>query len=139
MFTVEKQHLRLEIPSIIFLWMMQSISLSNCQVPQETGKIVVSGHLHSSELHCAIISVFTSVFSLSMQIQPTGFYFFCLSLVFSVGLLKYFWCCWHCDLPPRCCTFSGATILMLLPPPLCMLCLSVESSRSPRARGGNLS
>lgn len=79
------------------------------------------------------------VFSLPVQIQPTGFCCFCLSLAFSVALLKYFWCFWLCDLLPRCCTLSGTTMLVLLPHPLCMFCLSVEASISPRARGRNLS
>lgn len=74
-----------------------------------------------------------------MQIQPTGFCFLCLSLAFSVALPKYFWYFWLCVLPPRCSTLSGAAILVLLPHPLCMLCLSAEASRSPRARGANLS
>lgn len=129
MFTAEKQHLRLE-DSQHYLFMGATKHLSEQLLgptrDRQNQSVWSSAFLWialCSESLQYLLQPSAQVFSPSVQIQPTGFCFFCLSLAFSVPLLKYFWCFWLCDLPPRCCTLSGATILVLLPHLLCMLCL----------------
>lgn len=93
-----------------------------------------SGHLHFSELHCAV-NHFSIYFSLMLRCflslckYSIWILLFLSLLSFLSDLLKYFWCFWNGDVPPRCCTLSGATILVLLPHPLGMLCFSAEVSR----------
>lgn len=124
--TVDKQHLDQEIPSIIFLWVPQSICLSNCWDPQETGKIPVSGHLHFSALHYAVnhFSIYFSLmlrcflplckyslqdfaFSVSPQLSQwpyqstsgtSGFVFFHPDVLLLV--VPQYWCC--CLIPCAC-------------------------------------
>lgn len=144
-FTVEKQHLRLG-DSQHYIFMDATKHLSE-QLLGPTGDRQNLTVWSSALLLIALcresfqylLHLNAQVFSPSMQIQPTGFCFFCLSFAFSVALLKYFWCLWHVDLVVVVVLLVGHDTGAAASSLGCALPLCGGKQVSPRARGANLS